>query len=49
MHNILTSSKKNEIKVEFIITKHKKGFTLGHHVLSIQALHGIEIAFFVLV
>ena len=39
----------NAIKVELKITNHKMKLTQGHCVLSIQPLHGIEIAFVVLV
>ena len=39
----------NAIKVELKITNHKMKLTQGHHVLSIQPLHGIEIAFVILI
>ena len=41
--------KLNTIKVDVIITYQKNVLALGHHELSIQALHGIEISFVVLV
>ena len=39
----------NAIKVELKNTNHKFRLTQGHHVLSIQPLHGVEIAFAVMV
>ena len=39
----------NAIKVELKITNHKMKLTQRHRVLPIQPLHGIEIAFVVLV